>query len=219
MAEMDARLEEVRSLRQIEAYCDEAILERFVMRQPPNPEIVKKVKKLSEIAEELRQGKVFHVTRLTTIKGFCGEPEAAAAFALFLAQKIQKKMRQKKYPQQFRELVDRVIKELTPYLAYPTEEGKARLASLCREMASEQKEYKKIGWNVGRMLKYRDLVLVEECVRSVLSRSEAPFWAYHASKDYVVRFDARYGSGLIPSSAPMVEEIGEFWRKYFGIKD
>jgi hypothetical protein len=189
------------------------------MPRPPSPHIIKQIKKLSKIAEELRQGKVFHVTRLATIKGLCGEPEAATAFALFLAQKTQKKMRQKKYPQQFRELVDRVIKELTPYLADPTEEGKARLASLCREMASAQNEYKKIGWNVGRMLKYRDLVLVEECVRSVLSKSEAPFWAYHASKDYVVRFDARYGSGLIPSSAPMVEEIAEFWRKHFGIKE
>ena len=82
------------------------------MPQPPNPQIIKKVKKLSEIAEALRQGNKFHVTRLTTIKSLCAEPEAATAFALFLAQKIQKKMRQKKYPQQFRELVDRVIKEL-----------------------------------------------------------------------------------------------------------
>ena len=31
------------------------------MPQPPNPQIVKKVKKLSEIAEELRQGKDFPV--------------------------------------------------------------------------------------------------------------------------------------------------------------
>ena len=77
----------------------------------------------------------------------------------------------------------------------------------------------KSGWNMGRMLKHRDLVLVDECVRSVLGSSEAPFWAYHASKDYVVRFDARYGSGLIPTSAPFVEEIAEFWRDYYGIKD
>ncbi len=189
------------------------------MPQFPNAQIIKKVEKLSEIAQELRQGNKFHVTRLTTIKSLCAEPEAATAFALFLAQKIQKKMRQKNYPQQFRELVDRVVKELTPYLADPTEERQARLSSLREEMTSEQKEYKKSGWNVGRMLKYRDLVLVEECVRSVLSRSEAPFWAYHASKDYVVRFDARYGSGLIPTSAPFVEEIAEFWREYFGIKE
>ena len=195
------------------------VTERFDMPQSPNAQIIKKVRKLSEIAEALRQGNKFHVTRLTIIKSLCAEPEAATAFALFLAQKIQKKMRQKKYPQQFRELVDRVIKELTPYLADPTEERQARLSSLCEEMRSEQKKYMKSGWNMGRMLKHRDLVLVEECVRSVLSRSEAPFWAYHASKDYVVRFDARYGSGLIPNSAPIVEEIAEFWRNYYGIKE
>ena len=68
------------------------------MPQSPNPQIVKKVKKLSEIAEELRQGKHFPVTRLTTIKSLCEEPEAAAAFALFLAQRIQSKMRQEQEP-------------------------------------------------------------------------------------------------------------------------
>lgn len=69
------------------------------------------------------------------------------------------------------------------------------------------------------MLKHRDLVLVEECLRMVLMPYEAPFWAYHSSKDYVVCFDAQYGSWLIPSSAPFVEEIGEFWRDYYGIKE
>ena len=68
------------------------------MPQSPNAQIIKKVKKLSEIAEALRQGNKFHVTRLTTIKSLCAEPEAATAFALFLAQRIQKKMRQKNYP-------------------------------------------------------------------------------------------------------------------------
>jgi hypothetical protein len=189
------------------------------MPQSPNAQIIKQVRKLSEIAEALRQGNKFHVTRLTIIKRLCAEPLAATAFALFLAQRIQKKMRQKNYPQQFRELVDRVINELTPYLADPADERQARLSSLRRELEVEQKEYKKSGWNVGRMLKHRDLMLVEECVRSVLRRSEAPFWAYQAFKDYVVRYDARYGSGLIPNSAPFVEEIVKFWREYYGIKD
>jgi hypothetical protein len=185
----------------------------------PSAQIIEKIEKLSEIAEELRLGNKFHVTRLTIIKGLCAEPEATTAFALFLSLKIQKKMRQKKYPQEFRHLVDRVVKELTSYSADPTEERHAWLSSLCREMGAEAKQYMKRGWNVGRMLKHRDLVLVDECVRSVIERSEAPFWAYHASKDYVVRFDAQYGSGLIPNSAPAVEEIAEFWRDYFGIKE
>ena len=141
------------------------------MPQSPNPQSMKQIRKLSAIAEALRHGNKFHVTRLTIIKSFCAEPEAATAFALFLAQKIQKKMRQKNYPQQFRELVDRVIKELTPCSVDPTEERQARLSSLRRELEVEQKDYKKSGWNLGRMLKHGDLMLVEECVRSVLNRS------------------------------------------------
>ncbi len=195
------------------------IRERFDMPQSPIPQIVKKVKKLSEIADELRHGKVFPVTRLTIIKSLCAEPEAAPAFALFLVQRIQNKMRQRKYPKKFRELVDRAVKELKSYLADPTEERKARLTSLCREIESEQNEFKKIGWNMVRMLKSSDLFVVEECLRSVLRRCEAPFWAYHSARDYAVRYDARYWSGLIPGSAPMVEEIAGFWREYYGIKD
>ncbi len=138
------------------------------MPQPPNPQIVKKVKKLSEIAEALRQGKHFPVTRLTTIKSLCGEPEAAAAFALFLAGRIESKMRQEQGPERYRELVDRAVKELKPYLTDPTEERKERLSSLYREMEAEQNEYKKIGWDMVRMLKSRDLVVVEASLKSVL---------------------------------------------------
>ncbi len=195
------------------------IRERFDMPQPPNPQIVKKVKKLSEIAEELRQGKDFPVTRLTTIKSLCEEPEAAAAFALFLAGRIQSKMRQEQGPERYRELVDRAVKELKPYVTDPTEERKGRLSSLCLEMEAEQNEYKKIGWDMVRMLRSRDLVVVEESLKSVLKGYEAAIWAYQAAKDYAERYDARYPTGLIPSSAPMVEEIAGFWRKYYGIKE
>jgi hypothetical protein len=188
------------------------------MPQLPSPQIVNKVKKLSEIAEELRQGRDFPITRLTTIKGLCVDPEAAAAFALFLARRIQDKMRQQKSPKRFRELVDRAVKELKPYVTDPTEERIARLSSLCREMELEQNEYKRIGWNMVRMLKSVNLFVVEKCLRIVLMRCDAPFWAYHAARDYAVRYEARYWSGLIPSSAPMVEEIAGFWRQYYGIK-
>ena len=53
-------------------------------------------------------GKDFPVTRLTTIKSLCGEPEAAAAFALFLAQKIHSKMREEQSPERYRELEPRM---------------------------------------------------------------------------------------------------------------
>jgi hypothetical protein len=189
------------------------------MPRSPTPQIVKKVKKLSEIAEELRQGKHFEVTRLTTIKSLCGDPEAAAAFALFLARRIQGKMRQGQSPERYRQLVNRAVRELKPYLTDPSEQRKDRLSSLCREMEAEQDEYKKIGWNLVRMLKSKDLVIVEESLKSVLRRHEAPIWAYQAARGYAERYDSRYGYGLIPNSAPLVEEIAGFWRKYYGIRE
>ena len=69
------------------------------------------------------------------------------------------------------------------------------------------------------MLKSRDLVVVEESLRSVIKCHEAGFWLYQAAKDYAERYEARYGTGLIPSSAPMVEEITGFWRTFYGIKE
>jgi uncharacterized protein YpuA (DUF1002 family) len=189
------------------------------MASSPSKETLKRVRKLEEIAEELRQGKDFPVTRLTTIKSLCAVPEAAAAFALFLAQKIQSKMRQGQSPERYRKLVDRAVKELKPYVADPTEERKERLSSLYREMEEEQNDYEKIGWNMVRMLKSRELVVVEESLKSIVRGYEAGIWAYQAAKDYAERYDARYGTGLIPSSAPMVEEIAGFWRSYYGIKE
>src|SRR5271157_4310339 len=128
-------------------------------------------------------------------------------------------MRQERSPERYRELVDRAVKELKPYLTDPTEERKGRLSSLCREMQTEQNEYKKIGWDMVRMIKSKDLVVVEESLKSVLKGYEAAIWAYQTVKDYAERYDARHGSKLIPNSAPMVEEIAGFWRKYFGIKE
>jgi hypothetical protein len=189
------------------------------MASSPSKETVKRVRRLAEIAAALRQGDDFPVTRLTIIKSLCGEPDATATFALFLAQRVQSKMRGEHSPERYRKLVDRAAKELKPYLTDPTDERKERLSSLYREMEAEQNEYKKIGWNRVRMLKSMDLVVVEESLKSIVRAYEAGVWAYQAAKDYAEQYDARCGNGLVPSSAPMVEEIAGFWREYYGIKE
>ena len=173
----------------------------------------KKVKKLDEIAEALQQGETFSTTRLTTIKGLCEDPRAAGAFALFLARKIQKRMREKKAPKRYRELVNRTVKELKPYLDDPTEERRNRLWSLHREIEGEQNEHVKISWSMVRNVKSFDLIVVEHALKAVLRPDEAPFWLYDAARDYTGRTDE-----LVSKSAPMIEEIAGFWRKYYGIK-
>ena len=70
------------------------------------------------------------------------------------------------------------------------------------------------------MIRNRDLLVVEDALRVLVSGPEmAPIWAYQAARDYAERYDPRYGTGLIPSSAPLMEDIARFWRDYFGVGD
>ena len=178
---------------------------------------LKKVEKLGEIAAELRRGKDFSITRLTVLKGLCEDRRAAGDFALFLARKVQKKMRGGEAPERFRKLADRAIREMKPYLADPTDERKDMLYDLLRGMQAEQDKHKNIAWGSVRLIKSMDLLVAEKCLKAVLRADEAPQWLYQAARDYCERYDSRYGTGLIPSSAPMVQEIADFWRVFCGI--
>ena len=181
-------------------------------KQPVDP-ARKKVEKLEEIAGELRRGKDFSITRLTILKGLCEDRRAAGEFALFLARKAQERLKEGEAPDRYRKLVDRAVKEMKPYLAGPTGERKDRLYTLLREMQSEQDEHKNIAWGSVRLIKSMDLLVAEKCLRAVLRPDESPQWLYQAARDYCERYDSRFGTGLIPSSAPMVEEVADFWRK------
>ena len=186
-------------------------------KQPPDPAL-KKVEKLEEIAEALRRGEDFSITRLTVVKGLCEDRRAVGEFALFLARKEQKRLRDGDAPEPYRKLVDRAIKEMRFYLADPTDERKDRLYDLLRELQSEQDEHKNIAWGSVRLIESMDLLVAEKCLRATLRADEAPHWLYQAARDYCERYDSRYGTGLIPSSAPMVEEIAVFWRGYYAVE-
>jgi hypothetical protein len=45
----------------------------------------------------------------------------------------------------------------------------------------------------------------------------APSQAYHLARDHSQRYDQRYGTGLIPESAPLVMDIVDFWCDYYSI--
>ena len=173
----------------------------------------RKVKNLEEIAEALRRGEGFSVTRLTTIKRLCEDAEAAGAFALFLSRKIQRRMREKQAPQRYRQLVNRTVREMATYLKDPSEGLKERLRPLLREIEGEQDEYQNIPFGLLRHVKSFDLLVVEHALKAVLRPHEAPYWLYHAARDYTGKTDR-----LVPNMAPMVEEIAGFWRKHYGIK-
>jgi hypothetical protein len=185
---------------------------------PPVPRAaVEKVRKFADIAEGLRRGQHFEITRLTSIKGLCKDRCAARSFAMFLAVHARKKAEEKGVPERVRELMDRAIKEMGAFLDDPTKEQKERLYPLLREIEQEQNEHKRISWGTVRIVHSMELVVVENALKSILREDEAPVWLYQAARDYAERYNSRYGTGLIPDSAPKVQEIADFWRDYYGL--
>jgi hypothetical protein len=142
--------------------------------------VLRKVERLAGIAAELREGKNFAVTRLTVLKTLCEDRRAAGEFALFLCRKVKQRMREKGAPKRYRDLVNRDVREMKPYLGEPTDERTKRLWSLWHEMRQEQNEYRNIAWGAVRVVESTDLLVAEKCVESVLRPHEAPSWLYQA---------------------------------------
>ena len=179
----------------------------------PKDPLARQIQKLDKIIEAIRLNENVEVTRLTVVKKLCENPEAAGAFAMFLARKSQARLCEKQGNQRYRQLVNRAIREMKPYLDDPTEERKWQLLSRLKELVDEQNEHEWIKWGAVRKIKSWDLLTVERTLRAVLRRDEAPYWLYQAARDHV-------GSSmnLTKESIPRIEEIARFWRRYFKIK-
>ena len=182
-------------------------------RKPPEDLLPRQVRKLDEIVEAIRRNENVQLTRLTVVKKLCENPDAAGAFALFLARKSQGRLREKKGKERYLQLANRAIREMKQYLDDPTDDRKSGLLSRLKELVDEQNEHEWIKWGAVRKIKSWDLLTVERTLRAVLRREEAPYWLYQAARDHV-------GSSmnLTKESIPRIEEIARFWRRYFKVK-
>ena len=54
-----------------------------------------------------------------------------------------------------------------------------------------------------RLIHSRDLLVVEKALRCFVSPDEASYWVYHTARQYAERYGPHYGTGFIPSSAPL----------------
>ena len=89
------------------------------------------------------------------------------------------------------------------------------MRSLWAELRDVQSEYKRHRWGVLRIIKSRQLLLVETALESLIRPQASYLLGYDIARQYAERYDSRYGNGLIPESAPFVQDIAEFWAAYF----
>ncbi len=195
------------------------------MGQKPPRAVLSRIRKLAQIARELSEGANFSITRLTSLKSLCEDPEAAARFAVCLANHTSQRASEifdseylsKNEREMHNELIERAVERLGSYVERPSDPKREVLRDLLRELESVNDEYKPIPYGTARMIKNRYILVVEDAVRCVLSPYSAPSWAYRLARDYTERYNPRYATGLIPESAPLVMDIVGFWCEYYSI--
>lgn len=180
---------------------------------------VKKIRTLAQVAADLGQGKDFNITRLTILKSLCSDPDAAAQFALFIAKKTPQAMKATKCPSKaklhYQRLVNKAVRGMAGYLKEPTEEARSSLFDLLSEIRSVQNRYEHQRWGPVRIIESMELFVVEHALECVLRPWASSDLGYLLARQHAERYNSRYFNSLIPQSAPMVEDIADFWGKHF----
>ena len=115
------------------------------------------------------------------------------------------------------ELVERAVERLQSYVEGPADPKREELRELLRELEGVNDEFESIPYGMVRIIQDKNVLIVEDAVRCVLSPFSSPSQAYHLARVYAERYDSRYGTGLIPDSAPLIMDIVDFWCDYYSI--
>jgi hypothetical protein len=179
-----------------------------------------RIDKLSDAARALREGHETYlsITRLTSLKSLCRDPHVARSFALYLAGLTLKRLSASCPPYtaeedwvQYKALAADAVSVMEESIRSPDDGDLEILRNVFRAVAEVQDEYRKVGWDMVRTIHSRDLLIIEYALRCFLEPDQASEWVYRVACTYAERYDPRYGTGLIPVSAPLLEDIVRFW--------
>ncbi|MEI8373072.1 MAG: hypothetical protein WCJ35_09610 [Planctomycetota bacterium] len=190
--------------------------------EQPSPAVVKKIQALAKLAADLRQGQHFNITRLTVIKSLCSDPDAAAKFVFYIAKLAQRQFKARctdntkaTKRQQYGRLIAAAISAMSCCLKSPTEKAESTLWELYEQAKEAQNKVEHQQWADVRIIECWELLIVEKAMECMLHPMHASIIGYQVARKWAEKYDSHYGTGLIPTSAPMVEDIAAFWERHF----
>jgi hypothetical protein len=186
------------------------------------PKVAPKIRRLAQLAVELREGDSFNITRLTTLKSLCEDADATRQFAVYIAKQTYQKMQERDCPSHiepetwdaYKEMVAKALEHMETYVEKPSEQAERALWSIQSEVRGVQNTYKNQQWGPVRIIQSSEVLLIEYALSCLLQPTASADWGYRIAREYSERYNPRYGTGLIPESAPMVEDIADFWCQY-----
>jgi len=180
------------------------------------------VRKWIETANALREkaNTYFSITRLTSLKNLCKDPAVANEFTFYLATCTAAKTQDPHPPkytqpqdwQRYRKLIIETVALMQKHLRKPSEKSLSALREMRQKVETVQTYTGKEIWGHPiRTIHSREVLVIEDTLQCILTPSAASFWAYQTARDYTEQYNAHYGTGLIPESVPMLEDIIRFW--------
>ena len=172
-----------------------------------------RLQKFRKLAADLRAGQDFPITRLTPIKSLCQDPAVAAAFTKYLATLAAEKLATRSRPshltkerwQSFQRLASQGMAALTG-------RGSAsELRTVLLDVRSSQYEIRKVSWTSVRTIECEELLQIEQALRCRIGEGDPSRIAYESARSHAEEYDPSYGTGLLPKSAPALEQIIAFW--------
>ena len=188
--------------------------------------IANKIQKWLQVIGQLNNGNficAIPINRLRSIKSLIPNETTAEQFALYLSQKVQQNMNETERYEEFTSkewsihlsFISDAIAKMEGYLADPTYENKQSLRGLFKRINSLQSDnYLRVHWKTIRFVRSGYLLKLDYALRCFVEQ-DCPDWVYKLVRVYVQSYEPSYGSGLIPSSIPMLIEVAEFWCNYY----
>ncbi len=177
-----------------------------------SPEDSKRLKKLEEALMCLRKGEITHfpITKLVSIKSLCKNSDTLNKYCVYLSEQVLKKPG--KLPIKYTKKDVKLIIENA--VSSPKKVNQAR--ELLNATIDLQNVNKKVGFSTVRIIKHKEMLILECVLRALLSSSTnvSQKYVYDATKNYVEAYNGVYGTGLIVDSIPMFEKVIKFWKLF-----
>jgi len=179
----------------------------------------RRVQKLEAALSDLQEGKTayFSITKLTSIKSLCRDEACRKAYCAYLASLVTEHI-QTAAKDKNSEDVCNLAQEAgvaISNIANATDNSEILAQKTLSRLSKFQNEYRKLRWSTVRIITNNDLLILETILQSMLSQTDtAAAYAYHATRNYVERYNPHYGTGLIPESIPMLKAVVQFWKRY-----
>ena len=173
--------------------------------------------KLLRTAAQIEEHGSASLTRMTVLKKWFEQPYRLSSFGMFVAKRSCS--RRGKTTGEAAELFREARTLLAGTALYRPQVPRKPAETLYDRLRAFQNEYKKHPWGSVRVIKNRNLFLVEQGVGIYLWHAKSPHDGYRIAASYCEHYDPRYGNGLNGPSCTKIYEIVRFMFNIEALED